>query len=459
MINFAQEAEKYREEFLELLKEWIQIPSVFDNNTVSPIAPFGKQVKNTLDWFEALGTKDNFITKNVDGFATHIEYGEGSEIVYVFGHGDVVPAGEGWSSDPFKLEIKEDQIFGRGVVDDKGPLIAAYLALKLIRENDLKINRKIRIVAGGNEESEFRCIRHYFSKEPKPTYGFTPDAKFPVIHGEKGGGIIKITGSIENKNIQITGGEAHNIIPYSVLIKNLKSFPNNSLLDGFSKEENIKFVETAENESKVLKVNGKGGHSSKPEKAVNPIEKSVKFLSQCLNEKWILTLHNLIGQHNLNGQLYGLDREGKCGRLMLVPTIIEIKNGILQLTLSVRYPENISFEEILKTISNYFAKNRINEYKIEGKNIKNPNYVPSDSKLVKKLYDIYVKHTGDLANKVRVTSAGTYASEMSNSVIFGCEFPDGSAGSTHEKNEFGSINAFVKAIGIYAEALYELSNL
>lgn len=459
MINFAHEAEKYRAEFLELLKEWIEIPSLFDNDTVSQMAPFGKHVKNALDWFETLGNKDDFITKNVDGFAAHIEYGEGSEIVYVFGHGDIVPAGDGWSSDPFKLEIKGDKIFGRGVVDDKGPLIAAYLALKLIRENNLKINRKIRIVAGGNEESGFRCIRHYFSKEPKPIYGFTPDAKFPVIHGEKGGGIIKITGSIENKSLQITGGEVHNTIPYSVLIRNLDCFPNNILLDNFSKEENVEFIKTIENGSKILKVNGKGGHSSKPEKAINPIEKSIKFLSECLNEKWILTLQELIGQHNLNGQLYGLDREGKCGGLTLVPTIIDLKNGNLQLTLSTRYPENMNFEEILKGISNYLNNNKIIEYKIEGQNIKNPNYIPSDSKLVKKLYDIYVKHTGDLVNEVRVTSAGTYASEMNNSVIFGCEFPDNSAGNTHEKNEFGSINAFVKAIGIYAEALYELSNL
>jgi succinyl-diaminopimelate desuccinylase len=79
--------------------------------------------------------------------------------------------------------------------------------------------------------------------------------------------------------------------------------------------------------------------------------------------------------------------------------------------------------------------------------------------MVKRLYDIYLKQTGDAINKVRVTSAGTYASEMENSVVFGGEFPDGSSGNTHMSNEYGSEDAFIRSIGIYAEAFYELSEL
>ena len=40
---------------------------------------------------------------------------------------DVVPVNEvGWDSDPFNVIIKDDKLYGRGVADDKGPLLAGY---------------------------------------------------------------------------------------------------------------------------------------------------------------------------------------------------------------------------------------------------------------------------------------------------------------------------------------------
>ena len=57
--------------------------------------------------------------------------------------------------------------------------------------------------------------------------------------------------------------------------------------------------------------------------------------------------------------------------------------------------------------------------------IKKAHYIDENSLLVKKLYEVYLKHTGDIDNPVRVTSARDYAAEMENSVVFGGEFPNG----------------------------------
>lgn len=460
MIDFKCEAEKYRKEFITLLNEWVSIPSVLNAATADESMPFGKEIHDALEWFKALGDKEGFITKNIDGYAAHIEYGTGDEYVYVFGHCDVVPPGEGWSSEPFKLLKCEDKLIGRGVVDDKGPLIAAYLALKLLKDNDIELKRKIRIVAGGNEESGFRCIKHYFSKEPKPTYGFTPDAKFPVINGEKGGAVIQISGNIDSGDIVIEGGTAHNIIPGCVTVKNCSIEGHSHSIKHFIEKEDLDIkIFKDENKKEGFKLLGKGGHSAKPEKANNPIEKVLKLLKIILCQSWIEDFEALFGGDNRYGELYSLNLTGRCGVLTIVPTIIKIENGEFNITLSVRYPENTNMIYIVQKIKDYFISNGLDNFKVNSSGIKKPSYVSEDSPLVKKLYSIYLKHTEDTINKVRVTSAGTYAAEMENSVVFGCEFPDGSSGNTHMAQEYGSEDAFIKAIGIYAEALYELSML
>ncbi|GLC29402.1 Sapep family Mn(2+)-dependent dipeptidase [Clostridium omnivorum] len=455
MLNFSIEAEKYREEFLQLLEQWVSIKSVYDSESICDNRPFGEGVDKALKWFINIGNSNGFVTKNVDGFAAHIEYGIGGEYVYAFGHCDVVPEGDGWSSSPYKLSKTGDKLVGRGVIDDKGPVLAAYLALKLLKENNIKLNRRIRVVAGGNEENGFRCIRHYFESEPWPTYGFTPDAKFPVINGEMGAAVINISGNIGNKDLVVLGGEVHNTIPDYVIIKNCnideKSYKIRELLKSESLECNYF--------NDGIKLIGIGGHSSKPERANNPIEKCFKLLNSIMEEKWSCEFDKLFSGGNLSGTIFGLNIRGKCGTTKIVPTIIKIDKGIINLQLSVRYPELFAAEEIRAAIKDYFIEQGLNDYCIYVNNIKSPNYVDENSPLVKKLYNIYVKHTGDITNKVRVTSAGTYASEMKNSVIFGGEFPNGSSGNAHMANEYGSEDAFIKSIGIYAEAFYELCKL
>jgi succinyl-diaminopimelate desuccinylase len=456
-MDFSREAEKYREEFLRLLTEWISIESVFDEKSIEKSMPFGKGVNEALKWFIDLGNKNGFITKNVDGYAAHIEYGQGDEYVYAFGHCDVVPAVEGWKQDPYKLLKLGDKLIGRGVTDDKGPVLAAYLALKLLKENNLLPKRRIRVAAGGNEESGFRCIKHYFIKEPKPKYGFTPDAKFPVINGEMGAMVIKICGDIENKSLSVKGGQVHNTIPNFITIKGISIDKNIESL--FQKEKTeIQYI-NKENIKDGFKLIGMGGHSSKPEKANNPIEKGFKLFNELLKENWAMELNSLFGGSNLHCELLGLNVKGKCGNLKIVPTIIDIEKGRLQLTLSVRYPEVLENHEIADKIKKYCNEHKMNNYDISCSGIKEPSYVDENSPLVKTLYNIYVKHTGDTVNKVRTTSAGTYAALMQNSVVFGGEFPDGSSGNVHMTEEYGSLDAFIKSIGIYAEAFYELSRL
>ena len=112
--------------------------------------------------------------------------GGGDELLGVLGHVDVVPAGTGWYTDPFGPVIKDGKLYARGASDDKGPTVAAYYALKMIRDLELPVSKRIRVIIGTDEESGWGCMDHYLNVAETPDFGFSPDAYFPIINGEKG---------------------------------------------------------------------------------------------------------------------------------------------------------------------------------------------------------------------------------------------------------------------------------
>ena len=185
-LNWREEVEKRKMDLLLDTQNLLKIKSVLDEEHPTEEAPFGKGVKEALDFMLQLGEKDGFTVKNVDNVAGHIEMGEGEELIGILCHVDVVPEGDGWSSDPFGAEIRNGRIYARGAIDDKGPTMAAYHAMKLVRELGEPLNKRVRMIIGTDEESNWRCVDRYFEVEEMPSIGFAPDADFPIISAEKG---------------------------------------------------------------------------------------------------------------------------------------------------------------------------------------------------------------------------------------------------------------------------------
>ena len=100
---------------------------------------------------------------------------------------DVVPAGSGWKTDPYKPEIIDGKLYARGSSDDKGPTMACYYGLKIIKDLCLPVSKRVRFVVGTDEESGWSDMDYYFKHVglPEPDFGFSPDAEFPIINGEK----------------------------------------------------------------------------------------------------------------------------------------------------------------------------------------------------------------------------------------------------------------------------------
>ena len=187
-----------REEWINRLKEvqpmlfdglrrMVAIPSI--RGKEEPDAPFGRGPKQALEEVLKIATELGFHSKNIDDKIGYAEYGEKrADGAYygIFGHVDVMPLGEGWNSPPLSLTLREGKLFGRGTLDNKGPILSNLYALYVLKENGVTFDRPVRIVFGTNEETGFGCVKHYLTKEIPPTFGWTPDCKWPVVYGERG---------------------------------------------------------------------------------------------------------------------------------------------------------------------------------------------------------------------------------------------------------------------------------
>ena len=116
---FNDYIELQKQEMIDNLMKLVAIPSVAAAPNEN--APFGKDVDKALSFVSSLAENMGFKAKNLKNCA-EIIFGENkAEKVYIAGHIDIVPPGDGWTSSPFQLTIRDGKMFGRGVLDDKGP--------------------------------------------------------------------------------------------------------------------------------------------------------------------------------------------------------------------------------------------------------------------------------------------------------------------------------------------------
>lgn len=170
----------------------IQIPSKKAAKVAD--APYGLACKQVLEAAMQLCEREGLTTVNVDNRMVYGQYGEGEDYVGMFCHLDVVEEGVGWDYPPYAGEIANNRMYGRGALDSKGPSMAAFYALIILKNLGVQAKRPIRIIFGADEESGMSDIEYYLEKVKAPVMGFVPDNKFPAIYGERGRLVVEITG-------------------------------------------------------------------------------------------------------------------------------------------------------------------------------------------------------------------------------------------------------------------------
>ncbi|MDP4085912.1 MAG: dipeptidase PepV [Bacillota bacterium] len=466
-INWMKEVEKRREALIKDTQELLHIKSLLDEEHVTPDAPLGSGVKEALDFMLKLGEKDGFTSKNVGNLAGHLEFGEGEKLLGILCHVDVVPEGDGWSSDPFGAEIRDGKLYARGALDDKGPTMAAYYAMKIVKELGLPLKKRVRMIIGTDEESNWRCVEHYFKNEEMPTLGFAPDADFPIINAEKGISdfdMVQKNSGLENSNenvkvLHFVSGRRYNMVPdyaeASLLVGN-ESMVTDQFTQ-FMKQHNLEASSHVEDGKLMLEVKGVSAHGMEPKKGKNAGLYLAEFLKQLELDSKAAQYFHFVSRYffdDSRGKELGVAYSDEItGDLTInVGKLSYAKEVGGRLGLNLRYPVTNKMEETKEKLEQLLEKEN---FAIENFSDSKPHYVDEKDILIQTLKKVYEEQTGEKAELIAI-GGGTYARSLKSGVAFGPLFP-GRPDIAHQKDEHIYIEDLLKATAIYAQAICELT--
>ncbi len=465
---FKQFIENNKKNIISSICDLITYPSV-STPTSNSHFPFGKDCSDVLKYFLSLANSLGFRTKNVDGYCGYAEFGEGSDLIGIIGHLDVVSANEDdWDFSPFIPTINNGYLYGRGAIDDKGPVVASLYAMKAVMdycvENNITINKRVRLIVGLNEEKDWECINYYKVHEEIPSVGFSPDADFPCIYAEKGVLSICISDKLNNNlPIQIEevdcNNNALNVVP-KICSVTLKTSPPVKMDYLISILKN--YIVTKEYEIDIYKIDnssikltsyGVAAHSAHPDLGKNAITPLLLVLNE-LFKSYKMSLPLLsnfctyIG-NDYSGKGMNLNVEDESGKLTLNTSRLYIEDNKLYIGMNLRIPIHTTIESVVDVYNKYFTN-----FNVTVLSKLDPLFIDKNNKLVKDLCDIFNEECDTNFEPIAIGGA-TYARAFDNFISFGMNFP-GDKDMCHQVDEFISIDKLMIATNIYAKAIYKL---
>lgn len=394
-----------------------------------------------------------FTVRDFDGYACDAEMGTGDEAIAVLGHLDVVPAGDGWQTPPFTPIRDGDRMYGRGTSDDKGPVIASLLAMKAVRDAGIPLKRKIRLILGCDEESNWEDMAYYTAHADMPRIGFSPDASFPVINTEKGMLHFQLKAEAAKTGLQVKHwmtGERVNVIPghAEMLLEGGEALAEQ--VRAYAQETGLPY--TADVTAEGVKVTAEGipGHSAYPEGRRNAIGMMLCLLLRLGVEGPLKTIAEAVGMEHDGASLGCACADKVSGPLTCNMGIMRVENGQIFCTLDDRCPVEADQEKLIAA-----TRAHLPGVQVEVIEQKAPHHVPAEGELVSSLLAAYHEETG-LPAEACSTGGGTYAKVLEQGVAFGASFPD-DEDLAHQANEYATISGLMKSMRIYANALVRLA--
>ncbi len=457
-MNLEKYVEDQKDEMISTLQDVIRIKSVRED--AKKDAPYGQGVLDCLNHVLKIAESMGFKTVNVDNYMGYAEYGQGKDMVAVLGHLDVVPEGTGWSMDPYGADIKDGNIYGRGAIDDKGPVIASLYALKAVKESGLEIGKRIRILFGTNEETGSEDMKYYLDKGGEvPVSGFTPDGEYPAINGEKG--IINVTfkknltPAGDLKLVKIEGGTALNVAPANAYAEfSCDEKTKVDLKNLLEDEEDIKIEITGE--GFIVRAKGREAHGSTPEKGKNAIGRLLIFLNKLPLEGDLKSAVKFLSEKiglETNGKSLGIDLYDDISKgLTLNMGLLNADENSLEVKINYRYPVTKSYDDCAPKMYEAFTNNGFEKV---AETHKKSLYIDENTDFLQTLLKVYEEKTGNAAKPISI-GGGTYAKAIPNIVAYGPIFP-GDEVREHLPDEFIEIDKLMANAKIYAEAMYRLA--
>ncbi|MBQ3022186.1 MAG: Sapep family Mn(2+)-dependent dipeptidase [Clostridia bacterium] len=448
-----------------LIEDTIRLVNInSEQGEAKPGAPFGEGPRKVLDEVLSIGNKDGFFTTDYNVGVISLAMKEGEPDLGVWIHGDIVPAGDGWNFEPYKGTFYKNCIIGRGAADNKGQLATLINLFRIFKELGIGLNYNPAIYVGSNEETGMRDIKGikgnpdakgFMNVCKFPRLSLVPDSSFPVGYGARGLNTFKIKSKKPLKSLTLTAGLDETPGSATAILEGT-DYPDKLPKCKITKEANKTIIETY----------SPPRHTSKPDPDGNMITFIADALLEnnlvCGEDRHILELFR-DASINIHGETFDIDVTGKdpkMGRTITYAKTILNHDGYVELELKVRYPIDITYEEIKEKMEKVCEERGLEVNSVLG----NRPYINDDKNEV-------VKTLTKIANEIKGTvkepyiCGSTYGHYVPNAYAFGMDgncppedFPQGRGGA-HGVDEAVSIVRLKEAMKIYARALLALNEI
>ncbi len=418
--------DEYIEKNKSSIKEDIKTLIAFRSLTESP-EETAKALDFVLKRASEMGMQIGKTSDNKAGFA---QIGEGEQTIGVLVHVDVVGIGDPmkWTYSPFRMTEAQGYLYGRGIVDDKGPVIMSLYAMKALLDLKAPLHKKIRLIVGTSEESEWSDMDSYKKEFGEPDFGFSPDGEFPIYNIEKG--YCDVLLHFKEKALsmfeEISAGDSPNTIPSKAVLKKIGEEP------------------------RVFQ--GTSVHSSVPDQGDNAILK----LAAAAEAEGLL-FGKFISEFFTNsnhGKPLGIDDGSdlykgiSVGATVASPTVLRLgEDKDLTVNVNVRTKVGTSREDVEASFRKLAP---LYGFSFTIRDVTSACMVDPDSEFLKDMHNVY--ESCGLKGDYKVADGASYAGSMENCVCWGPVFP-GEESSAHMENERMQVESMLRATKLYGEYL------
>lgn len=451
-------------ELVDTIARLVGVKSV--KGEAEPGKPFGPGPAAALDEALALCRELGFTVADYDHYVGLVDLNDKETYLHILGHLDVVGEGTGWDTDPYTCVEKDGMLYGRGVSDDKGPVVCALLAMKAIRELGIPVTKNARLILGTDEESGSEDIAYYYAREPFAPCAFTPDADFPVINIEKGHYHPDFGATWEQTEVRprvaaMSGGFRTNVVPpeAEAMILGLYDADVEPVCEAVAQTTGASFTINASPNGCHIHCGGRNAHAASPDDGVNAIAALLEVLGRlpladCGSTRAVRSMHELFPFGDNRGKALGVAQEdAESGPLTLNLALMTLTETGFTAKFDVRFPLCANEANCKQACEASFAGHGIS---VTGDpDMTTVHCVPADSPLVKTLLRCYADYTGVQDPKPIAIGGGTYVHDIPGGVAFGCDFP-GFDPKMHAANEQASVANLLLSCQIFTQAIAEL---
>lgn len=431
--------------------------------------PFGHEAAVCLERTAELFEKNGFETELYAKSGYALAFGantESEKTIGLYAHTDVVPVNENeWTlTKPFEPKRVGNCLVARGVGDNKNAVIATLYIMKALRELGIETNSRFMVFLGSNEESGMKDVQCFVKEQRLPQVNIVPDAGYPVAIGQKGIYRFNVRSKRPFEDIvNISGGEAYNIL----LDKATAKIKRNDALFTELIEKKRENITVQDGNFITVTAVGVPAHAAEAWKGVNAFFLLSDFLLGIdnLSERDKELLHFVRDSlSDVYGKPWKIASNSELfGATTCANGIVKTVNGCLEYTFDVRHNDVIGYEELERTVEDYFEKGGF-EYKKHSHSAcmkRDENSMP-----IKTFMEGFRTLTGNENAKPYVMGGGTYANYLDGGFAIGVgswaykrdvELPEGHGGA-HQADEVLCIPSFIDGMALMAELVLEIDN-